>query len=245
MPIPGRNILQESIRLRSTQVYHWTDGPWILSRRWLLLLDPHKRWSSATDMPGGPTWDFVEDHDTVELQNHLETFQLFDLDTSKEIDLTIIRIPLRTVAQAATSEIVKQEVRLDDIKKALEQFGQEMKEGGLLFLKYIRKITLRIDNDLVASIQVLENNSTDLKIRDELPSDFKRLYVQTPSRTEHDLHKFFELDIEYATGASSSINRYLISHTMMRSSGDQKMDLWARQKKLFPWTAVAAPLTVS
>ena len=167
-------------------------------------------------MPGGPTWDVVENYDIIELKNHLETFGVFDLDMSQEIDHTIIRIPLRTAAQAVTSEIVKQEVKLDDIKKALEQFGQEMKEGGLLFLKYIRKITLRTDNDLVATIQVLDGDSNDLSIRDELPSDFKRLYVQMSSNMKRDLCRIFELGIKYSTNASSTVNRYLILHTMLR-----------------------------
>lgn len=196
-------------------------------------------------MPGGPTWDYIENHDSVELQNHLETFRTFDLNMSKETNHTIIRIPLRTAAQAKTSEIATNEIRLDDIKNALELFGQEMKEGGLLFLKYIRKITLRVDDDLVAMIQVLDNNSNGLNIRDELPSDFKRLYVQAQPKTEVDVHKIFELDIEYSTGSVSTVSRYLIQHTMLRSSGDNDMDIWARQKKLFPWTAVAAPLFVS
>ena len=36
--------------------------------------------------------------------------------------------------------------------------------------------------------------------------------------------------------------RYVINHTMMKSSGDENLDIWARERKLYPWVAIAAPL---
>lgn len=38
--------------LNKIKVYHWTDGPWVYSRCWLLFLDPHQRWSRDTQEPG-------------------------------------------------------------------------------------------------------------------------------------------------------------------------------------------------
>lgn len=209
------------------------------------MLDPHESWSGETGKPGGPAWDVIENHESIELHNHMKTFSAFGLDFSKEFNETIIRVPLRTSDQARSSKIVPREISLDEIQEALSLFGQEMKDGGLLFLKHIRKIILRIDSDVVAQIEILEDNSNNLKVRNELPADFKRLYVQqASSAVQEDISKCFELKIRHSAGATSSVAHYLVQHTMMKSSGDRGLDKWARGRKLFPWTAVAAPLNV-
>lgn len=209
------------------------------------MLDPHESWSGETGKPGGPAWDVIENHDCIEMENHLKTFSSFNLDSSKEINETVIRVPLRTPSQAKTSKIVQREISVDEIKEALKQFGQEMKDGGLLFLKHIRKVILRIDSDVVAQIEILEDDINSLRIRNELPTDFVRLYVQkTSSTVPQDIFKTFELKIRYSAGATSNTAHYLVQHTMLRSSGDQNLDKWARERKLFPWAAVAAPLNV-
>ena len=230
--------------IRFAQVYHWTDGPWIYSRNWLLMLDPHVWWSGDSENDGGPAWDVVENQDCPELQNHLKTFGIFDLDTSRCIQQTIIRVPLRTAAQAARSKIVNREIAVDEIKLALEQFAEEMKEGGLLFLKHIQTIILRIDDETISKVSILEEGS-DLQTRNELPLDFKRLYVpQTPPITQEDTFKSLSLRIEFSQGIYSYTQSYLIQHTMMVSSGETDLDDWARHRKLFPWTAVAVLLDV-
>lgn len=227
------------------QVYHWTDGPWIYSRNWLLILDPHLWWSSGSENAGGPAWDVFENQDSLELQNHLKTFGAFDVDTSRGIEQTIIRVPLRTAAQAARSKIVNREIAVDEIRVALEQFAEEMKEGGLLFLKHIRSIILRIDNETISTIKIMQEGS-DLQTRDELPLDFKRLYVpQTPPVVHEDIFKSLRVRVEFSQGTYSCDQSYLVQHTMMTSSGDTDLDDWARQRKLFPWTAVAVLLDVS
>lgn len=209
------------------------------------MLDPHESWSGETGKPGGPAWDVVENHECIEIQNHLETFSLFNLDLSHEFKETIIRVPLRTSSQAKTSKIAPRMIPVDEIKEALEQFGQDMKDGGLLFLKHIRRIILRIDDEILARIEILEADSDSMRTRNEIPGDFKKLYSQQiPSSLQQDISKSFEMQIKYSAGAILDTTCYLIQHTMLRSSGDQKLDKWARERKLFPWTAIAAPLNV-
>ncbi len=208
------------------------------------MLDPHEWWSGDSESPGGPAWDVVENQNCVELRNHLETFSVFDLDTSQGIQQTIIRVPLRTEAQAVRSKIVGREISVNEIRTALEQFAEEMKEGGLLFLKHIRSIILRIDNKIISRIHILEEGS-DLKTRRELPVDFKQLYVpQTPLTGQRGIFKNLTLRIQFSNAAHTFVQTYLIQHTMMMSSGDIDLDKWASQRKLFPWTAVAVLLDV-
>lgn len=143
------------------------------------------------------------------------------------------------------SKIVGREIAVDEIKAALEQFAEEMKDGGLLFLKHIRTVILRIDNETMSKIEILEEGS-DLRARREIPADFKKLYVpQTPLAMERDLSRNLSLRIEFSNTIYSSVQSYLIQHAMIKSSGNSDLDDWARQRKLFPWTAVAVPLDVS
>lgn len=142
-------------------VYHWTDGPWIYSRRWLLILDPHEWWSGEIGKPGGPRWDVVQNVDSIEIQNHLVTFRQFGLDPRQPLDQTIIRIPFRTAAQAAESKLFQREITIQEIRQALEEFGQEIKEGGLLFLKHIQKVTIRVDSNVLIKAEILETSRKD------------------------------------------------------------------------------------
>ncbi len=139
------------------KVYHWTDGPWVYSRNWLLILDPHEWWSRETGQAGGPRWDVVMHRDSVEIQNHLKTFREFGLDRDQALSQTVIRIPLRTAAQAARSKLFQLKVDTREIRQALQEFCQEMKEGGLLFLKHIRKVIVRVNSDVMIDAEILED----------------------------------------------------------------------------------------
>lgn len=70
--------------------------------------------------------------------------------------------------------------------------------------------------------------------------NFKSLYASIPPRLTEDIFPFFEIEVQY----NDKIDRYAVQHAMLRSSGDPNMDSWAREKKLFPWVAVAALLKV-
>lgn len=245
-------------------VYHWTDGPWVYSRNWLLILDPHERWSVKFGQPGGPTWDVVKEGGYKEIQNHLKTFRAFHLDVSQEINETIIRIPLRTKAQAMTSKIVEREITIEEIKGALDQFGREVREGGLLFLKHIQKVTVRINADVVWEANLLLNCPSSVKLvvfgifrhnleilishraRQEIPSDFKELFSPVAEKgMKSYLSKALNIDVEFTTKGVPTLYRYIVHHTMRGSSGHKELDQWARERKLFPWVAVAAPIEVS
>ena len=84
----------------------------------------------------------------------MKTFSAFDIPRSQPFDGTIIRIPLRTKAQAATSKIVDREVTLDQISKALSLLGHEVRQGGLLFLKHIRRMVVRIDDEVLWKVEI-------------------------------------------------------------------------------------------
>lgn len=77
------------------------------------------------------------------------------------MDGTIIRIPLRTKAQAERSKIVQKEVTVQDITNALSVLGREVREGGLLFLKHVRRMVVRIDDEVMWEVHLEERCDND------------------------------------------------------------------------------------
>ncbi|KAL8682795.1 MAG: hypothetical protein Q9186_001217 [Xanthomendoza sp. 1 TL-2023] len=220
--------------------FHWTDGPWILSRQWLLFLDPHREWSPDC---GGPTYDILSFQGSVELQNHLKTFQQAKIDTSQAVDATVIRIPLRTASQAERSKIVNRQATVEEITKALYDLGQEIREGGMLFLRHVRRITAKIDGTILWEARNTGATDQDAKAMKSIPTAFEQMYAGSSSAGEgKDRSTLYHVNIDYCEGERKSVRSFLLQHLMCRSSGDIALDTWARKRKLFPWAAVAAPL---
>lgn len=76
--------------------------------------------------------------------------------------------------------------------------------------------------------------------------DFRRLYA--PDRGQAallDVSKMFEIDFQYSGPEGTRTDRYLVHHTMTSSCGNEELDTWARDSKLYPWVAIAAPLARS
>lgn len=235
--------------------YHWTDGPWILSRQWLLFLDPHREWSKER---GGPTYDFVECQDSPEMQNHLKTFKPATVDTSRAVDATVIRIPLRTKAQAAKSKIVNREISTEEITKALHELGQEIKEGGMLFLRHVRKVTAKVNDTVLWQAHATGATDDDSQAMQSISGAFRDMYTSVPGKGDlGNLSRGFVVNVQYVTQSSSSTHSFFVQHMMTApptiaiqstkttKSTSETLGEWACKKKLFPWVAIAAPLYLS
>ena len=97
---------------------------------------------------------------SVDVQNHLKAFDKSDLDRTKPLSQTIIRVPLRSPNQAAKSKLFQNVVDPSDIRQALEEFGDEIRGGGLLFLKHIRKVIIRADWNVILQVEMRESDET-------------------------------------------------------------------------------------
>lgn len=76
--------------------------------------------------------------------------------------------------------------------------------------------------------------------------DFRRLYAPNAMETAPvDVSKMFEVSIQYSDPEGTRTDNYLVHHTMTRSCGNEELDTWARELKLYPWVAIAAPLARS
>jgi sacsin len=120
------------------QVYNWTDSPSIVSRSQLLILDPHYAWSL-----GGPVYDFVKNSGDIRIQKQMSAFQTTMKHLDRELKGTIVRIPLRTQAQAAKSQISDRETTVSEVLEVLRNFTSEFGENGLLFMRNIERLEIR------------------------------------------------------------------------------------------------------
>ena len=178
----------------------------------------------------------------------MKTFQAVNTQQQqppRAYDGTIVRIPLRTKAQAEKSKIMSREVTAHEIIAALSILGREVKQGGLLFLKHVQKMSARVDDKVMWGVEMLGHDLISTQARDELLLDFKALV--SPHVLGEDIgtmSKAFQLDIRFHESDvdTTTTYSYFVQHLMRISSGDADLDLWARGKKLFSWVAIAAPL---
>ncbi|CUS15648.1 unnamed protein product [Tuber aestivum] len=228
-------------------VYHWTDNPSILSGTSLLLLDPHKTWSSKISFPGGPLYDFVDNHDKPEMKNQLSAFGAILRSHDAAFDGTIIRLPLRSEAQAIRSGIVEDHLSTSrkDIEDIFELFANELEES-LLFLRNLRSITLRIDDTIFAKARsTVPNETKNAAGENPVNEGYRQVFVEQ-SREHYESDFMMEISIlrstEPGTDPSETKVRYAISHYLRESAGDGNLQKWARNHRLFPWVAIANPL---
>jgi sacsin len=121
----------------SVQVYNWTDSPSIVSRERLLILDPHCEWSG-----GGPVYDFVVNSEEFAIQSQMAAFQTVMDHLDQQLEGTIIRIPLRTEAQALKSEISSRRTTVAEVLEVLQSFASEFGDNGLLFMRNVEKLEI-------------------------------------------------------------------------------------------------------
>ncbi|KAJ7766768.1 hypothetical protein B0H16DRAFT_372468 [Mycena metata] len=121
--------------------YHITDNPHFLSGRDLVIFDPHERFSAGRE--GGVRIDVVTEGTTY-------PDQLAAFDKSLRPDAagffpgTVVRLPLRTGAQALKSTIKSTIVDATLIETLFEEFVEKELSVVMLFLKHIRYICLKI-----------------------------------------------------------------------------------------------------
>ena len=127
-----------------------------------MILDPHHSWSrSFQDFTGGPVFDTVDftDPEWKSIANQLAAFGSFQFDPKTYFDSTIIRLPLRTAEQAKRSRIVARETVPEDIRHAFKDFGRELENGGILFVRNVRKVTVRVDNEVYFSTEIINEDA--------------------------------------------------------------------------------------
>jgi sacsin len=92
--------------------------------------------------PGGNVYDFAKNSDNIKIKNQMAAFQSVMKQLDQKLDGTIIRIPLRTQAQAKKSDISNRETTVSDVVEVLRSFASEFGDSGLLFMRNVEKLEL-------------------------------------------------------------------------------------------------------
>lgn len=87
---------------------------------------------------------------------------------------------------------------------------------------------------------------TKSSIRDGLPQDFLDLFASRNADPNilSTIRRSFQTNVHFENAHDSWTDSYLMQHMFRPSTGDSNLDSWARERKLFPWVAIAAPLRV-
>ncbi|KAJ7481162.1 hypothetical protein B0H11DRAFT_1915712 [Mycena galericulata] len=121
--------------------YHITDNPHFLSGRKLVIFDPHERFSAGQE--GGVMIDVPTEGNT-----YPDQLAAFDKALSPDSDGlfpgTVVRLPLRTNAQALKSTIKPTVVDPSMIETLFRDFVERELSVVMLFLKHIRYICLKV-----------------------------------------------------------------------------------------------------
>ncbi|KAG0047760.1 hypothetical protein BGZ83_007240 [Gryganskiella cystojenkinii] len=253
----NRKIGQMGIGFNS--VYHMTDCPSFLSHDQLVILEPHAKIfnGDASGLRGGARGDFVTNGRGLErFPDQIKPFAALDndLDLSKPYNGTIFRFPLRTEAQAKTSELSKAACSIEKARDMLMKLKKEALKC-LLFLKHVERITiferkesdveptLLFDIDIVNVEEVRAARSkcmNDLKkhldLASETPNDGKTLDYSIRPRfrlTDGNGTETFE-----TWQVTSMIGNALEAHRQMTD----RCDIAKTGHRLIPWVGIAAPL---
>lgn len=86
--------------------------------------------------------------------NQLSAYSSLLLEFNRPLDGTVVRIPLRTAAQAGKSAIRDQRTTISDVQFSMEGFATEVNQGGLLFLKNVTRVSLSVDDELLGITEI-------------------------------------------------------------------------------------------
>ncbi|KAH0562155.1 hypothetical protein GP486_003148 [Trichoglossum hirsutum] len=223
-------------------VYNWTDAPTVLSGESLLLLDPHHGWSAELGAPGGPVYDFVADGESDEMRNQLKPFAevLTEHDFRRPLDGTMIRLPLRTEKQAQISQICQKSVAAEEIRDVLKTCAGWLGEGYGVFLRGVKEIGLWEGGERIGGCEIVGGEEVE-RARRAIDAAYSDVFVNE-SKDEVDIAFEMELKVYLPEdGGQSRKSTWAVQHLMRRDVGEELTE-WGREKKLFGWIGIAAPV---
>ncbi|KAH8095286.1 hypothetical protein JL720_2576 [Aureococcus anophagefferens] len=127
-------------------VYHLTDVPQVASGDHVLFLDPHADGlvPGATPQRPGLRVKFTGGADLpAAFPDQFASWADCGCDLEKPLEGTLFRLPLRSRAAAATSEISKQHYGVEEAEALLDQFKAQA-TSVLLFLRHVRAVTVTV-----------------------------------------------------------------------------------------------------
>ncbi|KAJ4466248.1 hypothetical protein J3R30DRAFT_3588632 [Lentinula aciculospora] len=216
--------------------YHVTDNIHILSGKQLVIFDPHREFKSFS---GGLSITLDE---IANYKDQISAFSGAVPEIPSYLNATVLRLPLRTSAEAQRSRFKPLAVTISDIQALFQSFVRNELSVALLFLKNILSIELREitpdgKNALIAEVAV--SNQDVASVRQFMLG-------------HDDCVTNYKLDISTVSGGSSVTQSWRIIHVVI-SEGSVKAKMEdclgydvgesLRDDKLLPHVALAFPLS--
>jgi hypothetical protein len=229
-------------------VYNVTEFPTLLTGNRIGIFDPHGRTvAGATQDRPGRAWR-LEPTLWSKYPDVLAPFQKFGLAAgASTFNGSLFRLPLRTVSQAATSEICEQPFTAADFDSIVEKLTAQVGDI-LLFLKNVQDIEVsRIDQAGRArellSARTINREEVDAardRIRRVLALDHTSLLASLSGTSSAEVVSEFEHEIEINTGSQSKRHdKFLIIYGLFADAAGKIADC-ARQ--MFKLNEKAVPL---
>lgn len=185
--------------------------------------------------------DFIAHSSKSNISDQLAAFSLATATSlDKAFPGTIVRIPLRTRAQAKKSEIKNLAINSDDVLKSFEQFQHEVSES-LPFLKNIETISFYSNKTRLGSSSIANPH----QVRELRRS----IAFAIENNSAASCGAQFEISQDYPSAKVKSIPQtyYVQQRVFDVRSLDMALELrqWASEEKAVGWISLAAPLNIS
>ncbi|KAL1500259.1 hypothetical protein AB1Y20_012927 [Prymnesium parvum] len=229
--------------------YHVTDLPCFVSRRYMVMLDPHcAHLPNVNHAEPGKMINFLKPGMRERLSDQFAPFLVFDWDMSTELNGTLFRLPLRTAKQAETSRISKCECSIKDAECLMREFGEVMNEAAL-FLTHIHTLEIAVwregepDASTIRRLQVRDPERQILRRQrlHELVKEARHDMSVVPSE-EHCM----ELHMETAGQNGVEYEQWLVVQCMGSGKArDMSMsaDFQAHGLQPVPWAGIATRIS--
>jgi sacsin len=204
-------------------------------------LSPHERLAT----PGkGIRDDFIAHSAKANISDQLAAFSLVcalvNTSLHKAFPGTIVRVPLRTKAQAKNSEIKNLAVKPEDLLKYFEEFQHEVSES-LTFLKNIEKVSFYFNKNKLGSSSI----ANAVQIR----SMRRNIASAITSNSACSFGAKFEISQDYASARIKPLPQtYYVQqrvYDMRTLHMSPELKQWALDEKAVSWISLAAPLDIS
>lgn len=174
------------------------------------------------------------------MKNQMSAFSAITKQFDQPFQGTIIRIPLRTAAQAEASEICNRSTTLSDVVEVVRKFVSEFGTSGLLFLKNIENIMIEIGDSVAFNIEIA--NAIDVRRQKKLVNEMIKKAFAEPNST---FDVSFDVEIETGSKNAKSRTSFAIHHSIGTYPVDEKLRDWCKAQVMIPWIAVAAQIPVN
>ncbi|KAJ3178129.1 hypothetical protein HDU85_005654 [Gaertneriomyces sp. JEL0708] len=227
-------------------VYHWTDSPCFISGTNFVILEPHGR-PDTLDAREGMRFDFADLPN--DFNDQLAPFKAFYKDFTQPYNGTLFRLPLRTTAHAAESEIKSHPTHpqhiLADIFPALFHDSVDC----LLFQRNVETIRFFKHDDGMSTPTLLYE--TRISNMNTVQAERRRLvdYVKTLANGPglgFTTSIPYEIKRSHFFGSDEvrvQTSTWLVQHVIeTRSRAEQiarEFDIQANEAKLVPWGGIA------